>query len=224
MDWQAAIEKNRAALLRIVDMLFEIAGLAENKSPATLPRCTRNYLLRILRPAESAVRRLIVVAARGIEIVLRPASPSTGRLGAKAPAGAKPQTSALPLMDPRKRFDLTPRRRYAKTFPRITCIGLSEPTPIPEIRPPAPGDPLDAKRLCARLHALKVALDDIPGQAKRLARLEARRDLGKPRKMRLSPMRPGWPPGHRKRPYHEIDYLLRECHSLAVWALKPDTS
>jgi hypothetical protein len=83
----------------------------------------------------------------------------------------------LPLLDPLKRFDFTPRRRYAKTFPRISIIGVTEPRPIPEIRPPEPGDPLDATRLCRRLHALKRALDDIDGQAKRLARWKARRDL-----------------------------------------------
>jgi hypothetical protein len=57
--------------------------------------------------------------------------------------------------------------------------------------------------------ALKAALDDIPGQAKRLARWKARRDLRRqqpdPKPGRNSPMRPGWPPGYRKRPFHEID-------------------
>jgi hypothetical protein len=62
------------ALLRIVDMLFAVIGLDETAVIATLPRCTRNYVLRILRPAESAARRLIVVAARGIKVAVRVAS------------------------------------------------------------------------------------------------------------------------------------------------------
>jgi hypothetical protein len=248
-DWPKAIEKNRVALLRVVEMLFALIGLDETAAIATLPRCTRNYVLRILRPAESAARRLIVVAARGISVTLRS---STGRKGPQSTSvflGLDPKTSEapsslarthsvkpatatsaknLPLLDPFKRFDFTPRRRYARTFPRISIIGVTEPRPIPEIRLPSPGDPLDATRLCRRLSALKAALDDIPGQAKRLARWEARRDLRRqqpdPKPGRNSPMRPGWPPGYRKRPVHEIDDLLRECHSLAVWALKPDTS
>ena len=37
---------------------------------------------------------------------------------------------------------------------------------------------------------------------------------------------PGQPPGHRRKPAHEIDDVLTECHWLAweVMRLKPDTS
>jgi len=263
-DPARAAEHYREALLRIVDMLFALIGLPENvilgpdpktsEAPSllartlTLPRFTRNHVLRILRPAESAARRLIVVAARGIEVAVRLSDERKSSASSSVILGLDPKTSEapsslarthsvkpatatsaknLPLLDTLKRFDFAPRRRYAKTFPRISIIGVTEPRPIPEIRPPEPGDPLDATRLCRRLHALKRALDDIPGQAKRLARWEARRDLRRKQPdhgpLRLSPMRPGWPPGYRKRPFHEVDDVLRECHSLAVRALKPDT-
>jgi hypothetical protein len=101
--------------------------------------------------------------------------------------------------------------------------------PEPPEKPlPTPGDPLDATRLCARLHALKAALNDLDKQAKRLARWQARTDLRRklpdPKPGRISPMRPGWPPGYRKRPFHEVDDVLRECHSLAVYAQRRDTS
>jgi hypothetical protein len=39
-----------------------------------------------------------------------------------------------------------------------------------------------------------------------------------------SPLRPGYPPGHRKRKIHEVDELLSECHGLACYAMMPDTS
>ena len=39
-----------------------------------------------------------------------------------------------------------------------------------------------------------------------------------------SPLRPGRPPGHRRKPDHEVDEVLTECHGLAWEALKPDTS
>jgi hypothetical protein len=235
-----AAEHYRATLLRVVDMLFALIGLDETAAVATLPRCTRNYVLRILRPAESAARRLIVVAARGIEITLRPASKRGKTPSHSVILGLDPKTSEapsslarshsvksatatsaknLPLLDPFKRFDFTPRRRYARTFPRISIIGVTEPRPIPEIRQPSPGDPLDATRLCARMHALKAALNDLDKQAKRLALWQARSDLRRqqpnPKPGRNSPMRPGWPPGYRKRPFHEVDDILRECHSLA---------
>ncbi len=39
-----------------------------------------------------------------------------------------------------------------------------------------------------------------------------------------SPLRPGRPPGHRRKPSHLVDEVLTECHGLAWDALKPDTS
>ncbi len=64
INWDKAIARNRDALLRIVEVLFAMAGLAEGEIAATLPRHLRNHILRILRPAEAAVRRLVIIAAR----------------------------------------------------------------------------------------------------------------------------------------------------------------
>lgn len=225
IDWTGAIEHNRVALLRILAALFAMAGIAEGETAATLPRHLRNAVNRILRPAESAARRLIVIAARGMEVAVPPLSPRgresllprPGKCPEKAGEGVgrAKSTPRLPLLDPLKRFDFGPRRRYAKSFPRITCIGLSEPTPIPGNRISSPDDEMDARRICRRLAALKRALTDLDGHARRLARWRARRDAGLLRAARFSPLRPGWPPGHRKRPLHEVDAVLRECHSLA---------
>ncbi len=220
MNWARVIARNRDALLRIVAALFAMAGLADGEMTATLPRSLHNHLLRILRPAEAAVRRLVIIAARDLVVVVAPAR----RKQAATPPPQQPTTTgnpaaaipALPLIDPLKRFDFRPRRRRAKSFPRITFIGLTEPTPIPDDWIPAPDDPLDAAPLCRRLHMLKRALDDLDGQARRLARWKARRDLGLNRSPRFNPMRPGRPPGHRKRPFHEVDDVLRECHALAL--------
>jgi hypothetical protein len=215
INWDKAIARNRDALLRIVAALFAMAALDGAAIPATLPRHLRNHLLRILRAAESAVRRLIVIAARDVVVVVAPrkqaTTPSTTTTTTSVPA-----IPALPLLDPRKRFDFRPPRRRAKSFPRICVIGISEPRPIPEIRIPTPDDEIDAARLCRRLHALRRALDDLPGQARRLARWRARRDLGINRSKYFSPMRPGWPPGRRKRHIHEVDDVLTECHALAL--------
>ncbi len=63
-----AIARNRAALLRIIAGLFMKAGLGEAE---TLPRHIWRSILEVLRPAESAVRRLTVVAARDIEVTVR---------------------------------------------------------------------------------------------------------------------------------------------------------
>ncbi|MGE3832703.1 MAG: hypothetical protein AB7F76_17055, partial [Parvibaculaceae bacterium] len=80
-----------------------------------------------------------------------------------------------------------------------------------------------AVRLTRRLAALKRALDDVPRQARRLARWRARREKAKAPKFR-SPLRPGHPPGYRRKPVHPVDDVLIECHELAWDALRPDTS
>ncbi|QKV18355.1 hypothetical protein [Oricola thermophila] len=338
-DWALAIERNRRDLLRILRELFVLAGLdfetaAEPASgpvaapeadagsfappsvlPATLPRYAVLHVRRILRSAEAAVRRLIVIAARDIEVQVRHApalKPKTGRDGGgpvkpanavspspdalRAPpspargegrsepatpvtvtirpepplpeeaAASAPQLvrvpvnlglaniriipdpepepeeepegpvplgpiPAFPLVDPRKRFDFTrPRRRYARTRPRIRLLG-DNPFPVYMRRPPEPepemrlpGDDVPAATLLRRLVSARMALDNIQNEARRLARHEARVRHRPPdsRRVIYTALRPGPPPGHRKRNRHAIDEVLRECHRVAVWAENGD--
>jgi hypothetical protein len=255
INWPRAIERNRDALRRIVAMLFVMAGLADGEMAAVLPRHLRNHVMRILRPAEAAFRRLVIIAARDLVVeILRSASPANGQPGG---AGAKPCPTgwvvigppsnpaadperasakaataipAFPLLDPLKRFDFQ-RRRYAGTIPRVRSLSCDWSVPVYLRRPetparpvPTPGDPVDATGLCRRLISLKRALDDLDGQARRLAHWKAKRDLGLNRSPRFNPMRPGRPPGHRKRAFHEVDDVLRECHSLVLDAGRGDTS
>jgi len=56
-----------------------------------------------------------------------------------------------------------------------------------------------------------------------MARWRVRREAAKAPKF-TSPLRPGQPPGHRRKPTHEIDGILTECHWLAWEAMKPNTS
>jgi hypothetical protein len=224
VNWPLAIERNRDALLRIVAALFAMAGIAEGRVAATLPRHLRNQVLRILRPAESAVRRLVIIAARELVVVVKPrrstattTSTTTGNTRTTAA-----QAGALSVIDPLPDLSFRPVRRRPKGFPRISVIGVSDPRPIPDDWIPSPDDPVSAASLGRRLHALKATLDDLDKPARRFARWRARRDLG--RTGRFHPMRPGRPPGHRKRPVHEVDDVLRECHSLAHYAQRLDTS
>ena len=166
INWPRAIERNRAALLRIVEALFAMTGLSTDLvlwPDPRMPRHLHNHILRILRAAESAVRRLIVIAARDFVVVVAPTrhkQPTT--TSTTTTTSADPSPGSNPLLDPRKRFGFRPRRRRAKSFPRICVIGVSEPRPIPEIRIPTPDDAMDATRLCRRLAGLKRALDDLP--------------------------------------------------------------
>jgi len=136
------------------------------------------------------------------------------------------------LFDTRKDFpELRQRRvKYAKHPPRILFFGDDSrvddlwPAPPPVAAPTPPPDGLvNAARLSRRLQALKLALEDLPRQAKRMARWRMRRETEKAPAFK-SPLRPGPPPGHRRKPVHEVDEVLSECHWLAWEAMKTDTS
>ncbi|WP_442583448.1 hypothetical protein ACSBOB_16435 [Mesorhizobium sp. ASY16-5R] len=219
MDWNAAVDKNREALKRVLTMLVAMAGLgaggqfpffrqegrsspevarAEKRklSPAlTLPRHLHRAIAKLLRPAEAAVRRLIIVAARRLVITLPPARPrkpkpkpmepllrgfgiavtvsrdelrriAAARRAAEIRA-ARPKKPSLPLFDPLRPWSVRP-------WP-VAADGASSGTGMPFRRLPA-DDPVDATRISLRLQALAAALDDLPGQAKRFARWRARKE------------------------------------------------
>ncbi|WP_127521233.1 hypothetical protein [Mesorhizobium sp. Z1-4] len=280
MDGSAAIERNRVALRRIVLSLFAMlaeagipgAGPAASGSsrpldafrhatgmtdfglrpiPASLPRHLWCAVLRLLRPAESAARRLIIAAARGIAVTVPSANGTSAVLPRKANgtkhAASAPRTLTFPLLDPlrdplRQRRCMTPP--YAA--PRIMLPGVIEPFRPPP--PPAPDDAVSAARLGQRLAALAAVLDDLPGHARRFARWKAHLNAGSGnagRVRRNSPLRAGRPPGGRLsgwdasardaaaararalggRPVREIDLILAHAHELAFDALTcPDTS
>src|SRR4051794_38372769 len=76
MDWAYAIERHRHPLLGIVATLYAMIGLTDDGGVERLSWPIYRAVLAVLRPAESAVRRLIVVAARGLKVkpyVPRPA-------------------------------------------------------------------------------------------------------------------------------------------------------
>ncbi len=163
-----------------------------------LPRHLRLAILRLLRPAEAAARRLIIAVARGMVVALPPTrlrkpkpvtaepflrrfgiavvvSPadfaSAAAAGRTAARGAAP-SRALPLFDPPRRLLAKGRRTIpAHAAPRILFPGVARPFSLPP--PPSTDEPIDATRLALRLAALAAALDDLPGQAKRFARWKA---------------------------------------------------
>jgi hypothetical protein len=247
MDWNAAIERNREALKRVLAMLVAMAELAGVRP--TLPRHLHRAVLRLLRPAEAAARRLVIIVARGMVVAVAPGrprlpghtatfapSPSALRadtLPGRATGLARPSDPpdggedgrhasrlSVPLFDPLRRFR---RVRPARNgVPRISFPGFGDPFPIP--LPPSADDPVDAARLALRFAALAKVLDDLPREALRFARWKARRDAGRVR--RVWPLRPGRPPGHRpanRGSRHEVHDILDVAQGLAFWALE-DTS
>jgi len=238
MNWSLAIERNRAALVAVASAVAALVGGRDG----LLARSLRNAALALLRPAEAAARRLIVIAARGVTARVRASRPLPpgyfGALARKAdPArasGGRPP--AFRLFDRPKRYrPMLAVVRSPRGEPRIrTFFGAPSAQPIGPQPPPSPAAPararpdpdapVDAARLRLRLAALQAALADLPRQAARLARLRAKlhamRANATDRPPR-SPLRLGRPPGYRARPARELDRVLRDCHALALDALRP---
>lgn len=275
MDWDAAIEKHREALKRVLAGLLAMAGFVGgapgtcDASPAFLPRHLHRAVLRLLRPAEAAVRRLVIVAARGIvvevrqhvptrlrkaadmsaSIIARKPPPISGEtsgspeMGGGMPRAAirnqekKPSAMGFPIFDPPSRWGRARRRPAQLCVPRIAFPGITALSPVR--LPPLPGDPVDTAPLARRLAALGRALDDLPRQAQRFARWQARvsarsapagrAGLASTPIRRIWPLRPGRLPGRLpardRRPAHAVHDILTDIHGLALWALEPaDTS
>jgi hypothetical protein len=188
-------------------------------------------VLRILRPAESAVRRLIVIAARGL--VVKPVAARPGPKGLKIPRKGQ-GAMAFQLFDPRQRFaawrpkPIPEHKRPRARLPfdeRPPGTLVFRPEDFGRSEPPPKDDSVDATRLSRRLEALKLALGDLPRQAKRLVRWQAKREaMRKRRPTFTAPLRPGHPPGYRKKPQHEVDEVLQECDRLAGYVERLDTS
>ena len=96
LDWALAIERNSEALKGIIAALFAMLGLDGEVPVGRLPRSVHRAVLRVLWPAESAVRRLIIIAARGLVVKLAAAPP----ISRPMPAGAHRQGRALPSLLP----------------------------------------------------------------------------------------------------------------------------
>ena len=205
-------------------------GFALTDTVSRLPWPVYRAALRILRPAESCVRRLIVIAARGLVV-----APATSRPSTKGPAKSRKSRTLRPsfqLFDPQTRIVLPRRRKPSRPGPRIHMFNADNelvtiwppPRPAAKLAPPPSADGMvSAARLVCRLEALEAALQDIPRQARRLVRWRMRQETS-PDPSFKTPLRPGRPPGHRRRATHAIDELLSECQWLAHYAAMVDTS
>jgi len=229
MDWDLAIKRHSEALKGIIETLFALLGLDGTDAASRIPRSLHSAVLGVLRPAESAVRRLIVIVARGVVVELAPSRPMPE--GRKIVRGGGSRSPSFQLFDPRKRAAPLRVRKFIRIEPRIRFLDWYDPRVAalfparpPVVEPPPPPDGrVSATCLHRRLLALKSALDDLPRQAKRLMRLQQRRKAS-PWPKSTSPLRPGHPPGYRRKPIHEVDEVLAECEGLAWEAMKPDTS
>ena len=222
MNWPRAIEINRDALTHIVAGL--VALLVAQGGALRLPVLVYQLLQRILYPAESAVRRLIVIVARGLVVPYQPSRPMPPGLVIAGKAGSR---VSFQLFDQRKAFGDPDELPIAITGPRIRMMEMPSPRQLflAKFVKPRQDHCSEAEtlRVRQRLTLLARALEQLPREAKRMARWLKRRASMENAGF-VFPLRPGPPPGHHQRASEDIDAVLKECHALAWMALKPDTS
>ncbi len=223
MDWERAVAVNREALSRIVAefaaLLAAFAGVLQ------LPLGIYRTVALGLFKAETAVRRLIVIAARGLSVAVKPQRPMPVGLVIER-KGETSRPMAFPLFDARVPYSWVEEPQRI-TGPRIRMVHAPDPRAqfLALFKRPAGGFCSEAAttHLRRRLDATLAALGNIPRDAIRRARWTARRlALANPKF--TSPLRPGPPPGRDKPSKADIDIILRECHALAFDAQRVDTS
>jgi hypothetical protein len=212
MNWAEAVEKYRLALTPIVAQILAMIGVVNNR-----------VVERILRPTESALRRLIVIASRSLVVKPLAKRPMPkGKVIARKASGK----ISFPLFDKRKHFNFiaiqpaNPLIVYVKTYeanPFNLFGSLNMPRRFKtEVRD-------KTVQLNRRLAAVTYALENLPSQARRMARwIAKRKTIDKPKF--TSPMRPGRAPGYRRKSTEELDQILDNCHWLAWESLKVNTS
>ncbi len=213
MDWSIVISRQKAALLAVVERMRTMAGgvisplCGGDKDAAPfIPRLLTLAILRLLRPAESAARRLIVIVAAGLKDRVRSASEGNGKPNRPLPdfsSFAKTQSPRPPAF---RLFDtpwvMVPRAfgQGRRAVPRVSFLGWDRAaaplSPLAgEMSPKATeGGKVTAKAppsvCCAdispargesgalhrRISALHFALNTLPAQARRLKRIMAARE------------------------------------------------
>jgi hypothetical protein len=223
VDWERAVAVNREALLHIVQGF--VALLEAFADEVRLPLGVYRMVAHGLFKSETALRRLIVIAARGVSVVLTPRRPMPVGLVMRA-EGPSSRPMAFQLFDSRVNYSWV-EEAPPITGPRIRTVDV--PSPQAQFlalfkRPPSTlSSEAATLTLRRRLEAALRALGNIPREAKRMARWQARR-LAMDNPKFTSPIRPGPPPGRDKYSKDDIDLILRECHALAFHALRDDTS
>ncbi|MEM1378108.1 MAG: hypothetical protein AAGG69_12050 [Pseudomonadota bacterium] len=208
-DWNRAIEINRAALLGVVSVLFGLLSVGEAGGLVFLSARWRARVLRVLVPAEAAVRRLIFVFLRVQTFSARTRPTSDD------PARPLPDYSAFA----RAAEDVRRVPSFKMADPSVWLSwsvvddAASQPT-SPHHAPSDETEPKSCTDLLRRARAMEAALKDLRKSARRMAREEAKRAAA-PLGPKCLPVLRRIPPGRRVQGREEVDAVLRECDGLA---------
>lgn len=204
MNRNLAIRINREALVRLVGMMVARLG---DPAGGALPRRACLAVLGMLRPVESALRRLLVILARDV-VVTAPDERLRGGPVALRRGAKDGRRFVFALFDRRKVFG----PRAPKHPPCLTVIDDRRRDAVHESRT------VDTTAMRGRIEAVQRVLDDLPRATARMARWQARRvqrrQAGQPVSF-VDPLRPGWPPGYRVRGREAVHEVLAETDRLA---------
>lgn len=196
-----------AALVRRIALLI---GLADGALPQTISRPARILALRLLRPAEALVRRMVLVMARDMAL----GEPGLGalprlsawRTGRDAGTGRGVDPCAADAQPPANFRLFEPLATLRGVFPPLKPAGmtgagprildLSQPLPpdFPEAASPETVSPAALARRLAALQRVIAAPDPL---ARRHAGFLVRKRKSNRPPGRTDPLRPGWAPGAR---------------------------
>jgi hypothetical protein len=226
MNWELAIQNNRKQLLIVAAQIYAMLNLVAGTVLETLPSTLFHKAERLLRPAESALRRLIVIAAE--RLIVKPAPSSPRQMPKDLLRSSTPKTRmAFQLYDTPKHYDFIKTERIVTgDIIHIKTHAQNPYNLFDDMYWPMPDGPkglISAAKLCRRLSAFSYALDHISAQARRLHRWQARRDKMISPKI-STPLRPGRPPGHRDSPILPVDFILKDCHALTLPSYPMDSS
>ena len=159
MDWERAIGRCRGVVLVLLAALPILIGHA----PGPVRRVLRNGALAMLRPLESCARLLAVVLLHtSMRSLLDASSRTAGRRSGSRSGGRSGGSRGFALFSAGERLAmLRPRRREGSR-----SVG---------VRSRASCRSSEADALARRVAALRKALGDLPGLARRLARALGRR-------------------------------------------------
>ncbi len=203
------MQHNRTALLGLVAVMLSMLP-----DGGVMARAAKRRVLALLLPSEACLRRVIVIAMRRMKAPVVKARAAPAKPVPRNETKAQ-RVPAFGLFDPRRQVGAE-RTGHHGAGPRIGFF--DEWVPRGQKSVPTDEDELDTTTLRRRIAAMQRALDDLPGQAKRLSQIIARRKLTGNRKVRA--MRPGRPPGHRDKGKREVDEMLAHLNYLALWVLE----
>ncbi|WP_139792377.1 hypothetical protein [Henriciella litoralis] len=221
-----AIERAWPLLIGLGREIAGLTGKTERGVHFVISRHKRNFLLRLLCPAEALLRRLIMamainlLAEKKVRLCVRPPAAKPNLVAPRAKRAAREASVRNfslnePVPSLASCIGAPGPNPFKRGNPRI--LDLSKPYPVLQVTTDtAPRPP----RLEARINAFLARLEKPAPAAEKLARAILRFRAAPPGKRKRGPIRPGLPPGLRSQ--HVPRWLAEILRHLSVEIRRAD--